>query len=1119
MTHLLEKETPFVFSKDCTDAFETLKKKLTEAPILVVPDWNLPFELMCDAIDFAIGAVLGQRKTKHFQPIHYARKTMTEAQIHYTTTEKEMLFVVYAFEKFRPYLVLSKSIVYTEHSTLKYLLRSENLAADHLSRLENPRKDVFKNKDINENFPLETLGRIDFMGPFPSLRGNKYILVAVDYLSKWVEAKALPANDARVVVKFLKSLFGQFGTPRAIISDRGTHFCNDQFAKVMTKYGVTHRLATTYHPQTSGKVEVSNRGLKRILERMILLGKLKTRWSGPFTITQVFPYGTVELSQPDGPNFKVNGHCVKHYFGGDIPSKYGLVYLRYDLTYFLPVVLTYPVFVKKIISVLTRMPISGCNVLFKCISKIIANRLKDSVKRLISPNQSAFVPGRSISDNILLTQEIIHNYHLDRGVPRCAFKVDIQKAYDTVFTLMLHRRVRNASNFTYHRYCSNLELINLCFTDDLFLFAHGDVNSASIIKVALDEFKDATGLNPSLPKSKAYFCNVINHTKLAILHVLPFEEDRLLVKYLGVPLVSSWLIFRDCKELIDKVENRVNDWKNKSLSFAGRIQLIQSVLGSLNLYWASVFALPSRVLLDIEQIMRGFLWCQGSMSRGKDKVTWEVVCLPKKEGGLGIRRLDHFNKALMVSHIWKLLSLKESLWVKWIHIYKLKNRSFWEIPYIGNMSWGWRKILQLRPLIRSFIWSSIGDGSKTSMWAGFNLASKVRDCIHGGVWCWSTDWLVKYPILNTISAPVINDGKQDILEWRNSDGVSNPFLVKLVWDTIRPRDGEIPWYDLVGFPTCIPRHAVNMWHFMKKILKTQDLLRSWDVAAGLSIVCPLCETQPDSHEHLFFECSFSHQVWSHIKQSAGLSDSGSSLISIVSILIPIAKRKTVRSCIGKIVLAAAAYFVWQERNFCLFKNLKRSVQEVVDCIIWLFPIGVLRYFQIPIDLMDQEKTTFTCHFGTYAYRRIPFDLCNAPATYQTCMLAVFHDMIEESVKHCKDAHLVLNMEKCHFMVKEGILLGHKLSEAGLEVDKAKIDVISKLPPPTNIKALRHLFKKQEAKPLLICWILLLQEFDIEIKDRKGTENVAADHLSRIKKKKQVMTVKSMITFLEKLLWR
>nr|GEV61694.1 reverse transcriptase domain-containing protein [Tanacetum cinerariifolium] len=110
---------------------------------------------------------------------------------------------------------------------------------------------------------------IDFMGLFPSLRGNKYILVAVDYLPKWVEAKALPTTGARVVCKFLKSLFARFGTPCAIISDRGTHFCNDQFAKVMLKYGVIHRLAIAYHPQTSGKVEVSNHGLKKILERTV----------------------------------------------------------------------------------------------------------------------------------------------------------------------------------------------------------------------------------------------------------------------------------------------------------------------------------------------------------------------------------------------------------------------------------------------------------------------------------------------------------------------------------------------------------------------------------------------------------------------------------------------------------------------------------------------------------------------------------------------------------------------------------------------------------------------------------------------------------------------------------
>ncbi|GJT09109.1 reverse transcriptase domain-containing protein [Tanacetum coccineum] len=148
-------------------------KKLTDAPILVAPDWDLPFEIMCDATDYAVGAILGQRKTKHFQPIHHASKTMTDAQAHYTTTEKELLAVVYAFEKFRPYLVLSKTIVYTGHSALKYLLAkqdakprllrwilllqefdviirdnegAENLAADHLSRLENSHKDVLENK-------------------------------------------------------------------------------------------------------------------------------------------------------------------------------------------------------------------------------------------------------------------------------------------------------------------------------------------------------------------------------------------------------------------------------------------------------------------------------------------------------------------------------------------------------------------------------------------------------------------------------------------------------------------------------------------------------------------------------------------------------------------------------------------------------------------------------------------------------------------------------------------------------------------------------------------------------------------------------------------------------------
>ncbi|GJX55777.1 reverse transcriptase domain-containing protein [Tanacetum coccineum] len=191
MTRLLKKETPFVFSNECIDAFNILKKKLTEASILVALDWDLPFEIMYDASDYAVGVVLGQRKTKHFQPIHHASKTMTDAQAHYTTIEKELLAVVYAFEKFWPYLVLSKTIVYTDHSALKYLLAkqdakprlirwilllqqfdvitrdkkgAENLAADHLSRLENPHQSDLEKKEITETFPLEILGMVTFRG-------------------------------------------------------------------------------------------------------------------------------------------------------------------------------------------------------------------------------------------------------------------------------------------------------------------------------------------------------------------------------------------------------------------------------------------------------------------------------------------------------------------------------------------------------------------------------------------------------------------------------------------------------------------------------------------------------------------------------------------------------------------------------------------------------------------------------------------------------------------------------------------------------------------------------------------------------------------------------------------
>nr|GFB19150.1 hypothetical protein [Tanacetum cinerariifolium] len=281
LTHLLEKNSPLIFLNECIQAFKTLKEKLTEASILIAPNWDQPFELMCDASDYAVGAVLGQRIEKHFRPIHYASKTMNHAETNYTTTEKEMLAVVYAFEKFRSYLIMNRSIVYTDHSALKYLFAKKDAKARLicwillLQEFDFKKHKFFKDaqhyfwddpylfktcpdqiirrcvagkeaidilnachsgpteghyganytakKVFDSGFYWPTIYKdafelvkrcdscqrqgkilkkdempqnsiqvceifdvwgIDFIGPFPSSKGNKYILVAVDYLSK-----------------------------------------------------------------------------------------------------------------------------------------------------------------------------------------------------------------------------------------------------------------------------------------------------------------------------------------------------------------------------------------------------------------------------------------------------------------------------------------------------------------------------------------------------------------------------------------------------------------------------------------------------------------------------------------------------------------------------------------------------------------------------------------------------------------------------------------------------------------------------------------------------------------------------------------------------------------------
>ncbi|XP_070020608.1 uncharacterized protein [Nicotiana sylvestris] len=226
---------------------------------------------MCDASDYALGALLGQQKDKLMHPIYYASRTLSEAQLNYTVTEKEMLDVMFAFDKFKSYLIGSKEF------DLKIRDRKSTKiqVADHLSRLEGAENSV-EVEDILETFPDEqllttSLEEVPWYADFANY-------LASDYVSKWVEPAALPTNDARVVVGFLKkNIFTRFGTPRAIISYRGTHFCNRAFEKLLAKYDVRHKVATPYHPQTSGQVEVSNREIKSVLTKTV--NAIRTGWA------------------------------------------------------------------------------------------------------------------------------------------------------------------------------------------------------------------------------------------------------------------------------------------------------------------------------------------------------------------------------------------------------------------------------------------------------------------------------------------------------------------------------------------------------------------------------------------------------------------------------------------------------------------------------------------------------------------------------------------------------------------------------------------------------------------------------------------------------------------------
>ncbi|KAL0302134.1 UNVERIFIED_CONTAM: Retrovirus-related Pol polyprotein from type-2 retrotransposable element R2DM [Sesamum calycinum] len=306
--------------------------------------------------------------------------------------------------------------------------------------------------------------------------------------------------------------------------------------------------------------------------------------------------------------------------------------------------------------------------LLTLIPKILVCRIREILDLLISPSQNAFIPGRLISDNVLLAQELFSGYNQCRLPPRCALKVDLRKAYDTVewdflfatlrlfgfpavfirwieecitsahysvvvnggvhgffagarglrqgdpmspylfvlvmevLQMILQQFIDQDGQFLYHWRCSELKLFQLSFADDLLLLCKADVRSVSLFRRGLDVFASLSGLHTNPQKSQLIFSKAASGLRDSLLETLGFQEGHLPVRYLGLPLISARLSIADCQPLLQKIDSRIKGWEGVQLSFAGRVQLIKSVLVSLEVYWAMAFILPKGIINEMKTI-------------------------------------------------------------------------------------------------------------------------------------------------------------------------------------------------------------------------------------------------------------------------------------------------------------------------------------------------------------------------------------------------------------------------------------------------------------------------------------------------------------------------------------
>ena len=643
-------------------------------------------------------------------------------------------------------------------------------------------------------------------------------------------------------------------------------------------------------------------------------------------------------------------------------------------------------------------PIACCNVMYKVVSKILANRLKLILPRLVLENQSAFVEGRLLMENVLLASELVKGYHSDTISPRGVMKIDISKAFDSVqwdfvlksltvigvpekfihwiklcitspsfsvqvngelagyfqstrglrqgcslspylfvlcMNILSHKINKGAreKKFEFHPGCKTLSLTHLCFADDLMVFVEGSKKSVEGALAVFAEFEVWSGLSISIEKSTIYMAGVAEEEKRNILSNFPLAQGTLPVRYLGLPLMTKGMRSHDYMPLVERIRGRISSWTCRYLSYAGRLQLIKAVLMSMVNFWAAVFRLPSRCMKEVEQICAAFLWTGPELRSTGAKISWTEICKLKNEGGLGIRSLKEVNQIFGLKLIWRMLS-GESLWGKWLKENLLKGRSFWEIKMNTQAgSWMWRKMLKSREVAKGFYRREVGNGCKTSFWfdkwsdkgvlfdilgeRGFiDLGIKREATVEDAVKSSRRRRRHRMVILNNIETELLElrdklNEEEDVSMWRMKSGYKDKFSTQETWLLLREDGLQCSWAPGVWFSQATPKFAFLTWLAIQDRLTTMDRISRW--SRGVDQMCVLCRSLDESRNHLFFECSFTSQIWEHLVKGILCSDYTVQWDDIVRLITARNMENKAQFCI-RYSLQASIHTLWRERN-------------------------------------------------------------------------------------------------------------------------------------------------------------------------------------------------------------